>query len=84
MPVVKGPGMTLISNHQVLNATSRLGLFLAIASVEAMACDLPRMDFAASFNILLAAFRIAFMALENASLRNYVSLNLNILWHACL
>ena len=76
--------MTLLSNFQNLNATSRLGLFMALISLEAMACDVPRIDSTAYFNMLPITFRIAFMALENASFRNYVSLNLNTLWHACL
>jgi hypothetical protein len=76
--------MTLSSIFQNSNATSRLGLFLALVSLEAMACDAPRIDCPAYLNMLPTAFRIAFMALENASLRNYVSLNLNTLWHACL
>ena len=76
--------MTLLSNDQNLNATCRLGLFMALISLEAMACDAPRIDCTAYFSMLPTAFRIAFMALENASLRNYVSLNLNTLWHACL
>jgi len=76
--------MTLISNFQNLNATSRLGLFMALISLEAMACDVPHIDCTAYFNMLPTAFRIGFMALENASFRNYVSLNLNTLWHACL
>ncbi|HEY5750274.1 MAG TPA: hypothetical protein VIU12_29615 [Chryseolinea sp.] len=76
--------MTLISIDQALNATSRLGLFLALIVLEAMACDVPRIESIAYFNMLPTAFRIAFMALENASFRNYVSLNLNTLWHACL
>lgn len=76
--------MTLLSNDQHLNATSRLGLFMALISLDAMACDVPRIDSTACFSMLPIAFRIAFMALENASVRNYVLLNLNILWHACL
>lgn len=81
MRVVKGPGMALLSNDQNLNATFRLGFFIALI---ALAIDAPRIDCTAHFNMLLTAFRIAFMALENASFRNYVSLNLNTLWHACL
>ena len=76
--------MTLLSNYQALNVTSRLCLFMALIALEAMACDVPRIDCTAYFNMLPTAFRIAFMALENASFRNYVSLNLNTLWHACL
>jgi hypothetical protein len=76
--------MTLLSIFRNSNATYGLGLFLALVSLEAMACDVPRIDYAAYFNMLPTAFRIAFMALENASFRNYVSLNLNTLCHACL
>jgi hypothetical protein len=76
--------MTLSFNYQNLNATSRKGLFMAVISLEAMACDVPRIDCTAYVNMLPTAFRIAFMALENASFRNYVSFNLNTLWHVCL
>jgi len=76
--------MTLLSHDQNISATSRLALFIVFISLEAFACDVLRIDNTAYFNMLPTAFRIAFMALENASLRNYVSLNLNTLWHACL